>query len=154
MLRKPHRRLEWGIMGRPTTYTDDIAAEICARLSCGESLTVICKGEGMPAISTVYVWMLKHERFAEAYARAREEQADTLADEITAIADEKPAEVVDDKGTSRTDSGWVTWQKNRIDARKWVAAKLKPRAYGDKVDLTSGGDKVGLAIAIDLGSKA
>lgn len=140
-------------MGRPTTYTDEIAAEICTRLSCGESLTAICKTEGMPVISTVYVWMLKHERFAEAYARAREEQADTLADEITAIADEKPVEVVDDKGTSRTDSGWVTWQKNRIDARKWVAAKLKPKSYGDKVDLTSGGEKVGLSINIDLGNK-
>ena len=39
---------------------------------------------------------------------------------------------MDDKGISRTDSGWVTWQKNRIDARKWVASKLKPKKYGDR----------------------
>jgi hypothetical protein len=62
----------------------------------------------------------------------REEQADTLADEIQAIADEPPQEIVDDKGISRTDSGWVTWQKNRVDARKWVAAKLKPKKYGER----------------------
>jgi hypothetical protein len=32
----------------------------------------------------------------------------------------------------------VTWQKNRVDARKWVAAKLKPKKYGERV--THAGD--------------
>jgi len=75
---------------------------------------------------------MQKPEFSDKYARARDEQAETLADEIIAIADEPPAEVTDDKGVSRTDSGWVTWQKNRMDARKWVAAKLKPKKYGDR----------------------
>lgn len=118
--------------GRKTEYDPAIAAEICTRISCGESLRQICMEDRMPVHSTVYLWLLQNKQFSDNYAKAREEQADTLADEIQAIADEPPAEIVDDKGVSRTDSGWVTWQKNRIDARKWVAAKLKPKKYGDR----------------------
>jgi len=124
---KPKKRA-----GRKTEYDPLIAAEICTRISCGESLRQICMEDRMPVHSTVYLWLLQNKQFSDNYAKAREEQADTLADEIQAIADEYPAEIVDDKGISRTDSGWVTWQKNRIDARKWVASKLKPKKYGDR----------------------
>ena len=73
------------------------------------------------------------------YARAREDQADTLADEIQAIADEMPMEITDEKGVSRFDSAYINWMRLRVDSRKWVAAKLKPRKYGDRVELA--GDK-------------
>jgi hypothetical protein len=93
----------------------------------------------MPTQSSVYLWLLQKPDFSEQYTRAREEQADTLADEILAIADETPDSVTDEKGISRTDSGWVTWQRNRVDARKWVASKLKPKKYGEALKV--GGDK-------------
>jgi nitrogen fixation-related uncharacterized protein len=132
---KPKKRA-----GRKTEYDPAIAAEICTRISCGESLRQICMEDKMPVHSTVYLWLLQNKQFSDNYAKAREEQADTLADEIQAIADEPPAEIVDDKGVSRTDSGWVTWQKNRIDARKWVASKLKPKKYGDRQILAGDAD--------------
>jgi hypothetical protein len=119
-------------MGRPTIYSKQVAARILTRIANGESLRQMTREDDMPGHSTVYEWLLAQPDFADSYARARDEQADTLADEIVAIADEPPAEVVDDKGVARTDSGWVTWQKNRVDARKWVAAKLKPKKYGDR----------------------
>ena len=119
-------------MGRPTKYTEELAATILTRIAEGESLRSITKEEGMPNHSSVYLWLLQKPDFSDKYARARDEQAETLADEILSIADEPPAEVIDDKGISRTDNGWVTWQKNRVDARKWVAAKLKPKKYGDR----------------------
>jgi hypothetical protein len=50
------------------------------------------------------------------------------------IADEMPP--LDANG--RTDSGWVTWQRNRVDDRKWVASKLKPKKYGEALKV--GGD--------------
>jgi len=125
-------------MGRPTKYSPELAAEILTRIAEGESLRKITMEAGMPSHSSVYLWLLQSPEFSDKYVRAREEQAETLADEIVAIADEPPAEVTDDKGVSRTDSGWVTWQKNRVDARKWVAAKLKPKKYGERV--THAGD--------------
>lgn len=135
--------------GRPSSYTEERAAEICGRIAAGESLNRICKDDHMPDQVTVYRWLGVNEEFRKNYALAREDQAETHADFIQDIADEMPPN--DEKG--RTDSGWVTWQKNRIDARKWIASKLKPKRYGDKLDVTSDGKQVGLNIAIDLSDK-
>jgi len=120
--------------GRPTLYSLEIALEICDRIADGESLVKICSDAKMPKKTAVYEWLLRHKEFADIYARAREDQADTLADEIHAIADELPQQVVDEKGNAtRYDSAYVQWQKNRVDARKWVAAKLKPKKYSDRI---------------------
>jgi hypothetical protein len=120
--------------GRPTLYSLEIALEICDRIAEGESLVKICSDAKMPKKTAVYEWLLRHKEFADIYARAREDQADTLADEIHAIADELPQQVVDEKGNAtRYDSAYVQWQKNRVDARKWVAAKLKPKKYSDRI---------------------
>ena len=89
----------------------------------------------LPVQSTVYEWLLRHPLFAEQYARAREEQADTNADEILEIADEMPPEYTDEKGRTTLDQTYIMWQKNRIEARKWTAAKLRPKKYGDRVAL-------------------
>jgi hypothetical protein len=94
----------------------------------------------MPDRATVYRWLLEQPAFCDKYARAREEQADTLADEIIAIADESPEinEVRDKNGDVidiKIDSGYVAYQKQRIEARKWTAMKLKPKKYGDKLEL-------------------
>jgi hypothetical protein len=71
------------------------------------------------------------------YARAREDRSDKLADEIVAISDESHNDTyVDDDGNVRTNHEVVARAKLRVDARKWVASKLKPRVYGDKLDLT------------------
>jgi hypothetical protein len=126
-------------IGAPSTYSQHIATVICIRISEGESLRTILKDDGMPAQSTVYEWLMRHPVFAEQYTRAREEQADTLADEIIAIADEQPEIIaVTDKKTGaliehKLDGAFLQWQKNRIEARKWTAMKLKPKKYGDRV---------------------
>ena len=126
-------------VGAPTTYNHHIAQVICIRIAEGESLRQILRTDGMPAQSTVYEWLLRHPEFAENYTRAREEQADTLADEIIDIADEQPEVVaVVDKKTGaliehKLDGAFLQWQKNRIEARKWTAMKLKPKKYGDRV---------------------
>jgi hypothetical protein len=128
-------------VGAPTTYNEHIATVICIRIAEGESLNRILKEQGMPAQSAVYEWLLRHPEFAEMYTRAREEQADTLADEIIDIADEQPEIIaVIDKRTGeliehKLDGAFLQWQKNRIEARKWTAMKLKPRKYGDRVAL-------------------
>jgi 16S rRNA G1207 methylase RsmC len=79
------------------------------------------------------------------YTRAREDQADTLADQIIAIADQHPETitVLDSNGEvveTKVDSALIAWQKNRIEARKWTAAKLKPRKYGERTTLAGDAD--------------
>jgi hypothetical protein len=143
---KPSQAPKKNPIGAPTTYNEHIASVICIRIAEGESLREIVKDAGMPDRSTVYDWLLRHPSFADQYARAREEQADTLADEIIAIADEQPEIIaVTDKKTGaliehKLDGAFLQWQKNRIDARKWTAMKLKPKKYGDKIALGGDGD--------------
>lgn len=122
--------------GRPTTFNQQTADLICTMLSEGLSLRQILKADtvgALPAQSTVYEWLLRHPSFAEQYARAREEQADTNADEILQIADEMPPEYTDEKGRTSLDVTYIQWQKQRIEARKWTAMKLKPKKYGERM---------------------
>jgi len=130
-------------IGRPSKYSQDLADEICNRLAGGESLRSICRDDGMPAQQTVYVWLNRDKAFQDQYARAREEQAETHADEIVAIADETPMikEIRDKEGNVidiTLDSSYIAWQRQRIDARKWNASKQRPKKYGDRV--THAGD--------------
>ena len=120
---------------RPVEYTEDIADEICWRITHGEPLVRICADEHLPHVATIYRWLIRFPLFCDMYTRAREEQADTNADEILAIADEMPPEYTDEKGRTTIDHSYLAWQKQRIEARKWTAAKLKPRKYGDRVAL-------------------
>ena len=125
-------------VGRPSKYTKELADEICLRLSQGESLRSIVKDNHMPAQANVYVWLIKHKDFQEQYTHAREEQAETHADEIVDIADETPetTPVYDKEGNQidiKLDAGFIQWQKLRIDARKWNASKQRPKKYGDKI---------------------
>lgn len=120
--------------GRPTDYCTEIADKICERLSDGESLKAICEPSEMPTRSTVYRWLSLHEEFSDMYARAREEQAETLADEIISIADESDRDSMEGKnGEIVVNNEFIQRSRLRVDARKWVAAKLKPRKYGDKI---------------------
>lgn len=127
-------------MGRPSEYTDDIGAAICARLAGGEPLTKICRDDGMPNPATVYRWLIAFPTFSEMYTRAREDQADTLADEIVAIADDGQNDTyVNGDGVEVTNQDVIARSKLRVEARKWVAAKLKPRKYGDAMKLEGAG---------------
>jgi hypothetical protein len=89
----------------------------------------------------VFRWLGKFKEFSDQYARARENQAETLADEITNIADETMVIVKEKDGFTEVvlDSTAVARNRLRIDTRKWVASKLLPKKYGDKVDLNHGG---------------
>jgi hypothetical protein len=94
--------------------------------------------EGMPDKSFVLDWLAADPSFAAQYARAREEQADTFADDIVEIADDARNDWMERHG--KDDLGWVEngehiqRSKLRVDARKWTAAKLRPKKYGDKIE--------------------
>lgn len=128
--------------GRPTTFSNEIALKLCCRLVEGESLRKICLDDGMPGKSTVFQWLEANQEFADQYARAREMQADTWADEIIFIADtpvlgEKTKTT--DKGVEVTTGDMIEHRRLQVDARKWVAAKLKPKKYGEKLDIDHSG---------------
>ena len=101
---------------------------ICARIAGGASLRTICLDKDLPTPQGVRKWLNadKDGELVAQYARAREEQADHYADEIITIADNENLTPED--------------RRIKIDARKWVASKLKPRKYGDKLALGGAAD--------------
>ena len=125
--------------GRPSTYTEAIAAEICDRLADGESLRSICRDKHMPDRNTVHDWAFKDEAFYRQYARARELQAETLVDEIIDISDDGTNDWMDrQNGDGQVidrvvDHEHITRSRLRIDSRKWFASKVLPKKYGEKV---------------------
>lgn len=104
-----------------STYTQEMADKICAELADGKSLRSICAKDGYPVKSTVFLWLRDHPEFAEQYTRAKEESADYLAEEMLEIADD----ITEDSQSRRV----------RVDTRKWIASKMKPKKYGDKLDV-------------------
>lgn len=129
-------------VGRPSEYTPEIADAICARLAQGESLRAVCRDDSMPCTATVFNWFRRYPQFLEQYTRAKEESADALSDEMLEIADNARNDWMERHGEE--ESGWVANGEHiqrsrlRIETRKWLASKLKPKKYGDK--LAVGGD--------------
>lgn len=122
--------------GRPSGYTQEIADVICERLANGESLRRICRDDDMPEMRTVMRWLNAREEFCQQYVRARELQAECIFDEMAEIADDGTndwmASNAPDCEGYKLNGEHVQRSKLRIDARKWMLAKMAPRKYGDK----------------------
>lgn len=133
--------------GRPSIYTQELANTICAELAIGKSLRTVLKEDGMPSMSTVFNWLSSNRKFLEQYEKAKAESADALVEDMLYIAEDKPV-FIDEKGVEKIDSAGIARNRLRVDTRKWVASKLKPKKYGDvsKVELTG---KDGGAVEID-----
>jgi hypothetical protein len=125
------------VAGRPSAYTEEVADTICERLALGESLRSICLDEAMPSQSMVFRWLAGDDGFRERYARARETQADALFDEILDIADSASNDWM--ARNDKDNEGWlvngeaIQRSRLRIDARKWMAGKMAPKKYADKM---------------------
>ncbi len=131
--------------GRPSAYTIRISDVICDRIANGESLKAICEDDDMPSKSTVFKWLSEREEFSDRYARAREAQADALVDDILTIADDGQNDWMEKKNADGENVGWaengeaLRRSQLRIEARKWLAGKLRPKKYGEKIEIA--GDK-------------
>jgi hypothetical protein len=134
--------------GANTRARSDIAAEVCARMLAGESINVILgddRPEHFPSARTWWRWLVDDPGIAAAYDDALARRSERYAEEIVAITDEKPPLEQTQFG-QKHDSGYVAWQKNRVDARKWVASRLLPKKYGDRTVIAGDADN---PIAID-----
>jgi hypothetical protein len=132
-------------MGVPSTFTQEIADSICAQLSEGMSLREICRQDGMPSKTTVMRWLHADAAFRDQYARAKEIGIEAIAEDILDIADDASNDWMERRDAEGANAGWqfngeaARRSQIRIDARKWLLAKLAPKKYGDKVDVNHGG---------------
>jgi hypothetical protein len=109
-------------------WTDDLVEELLSRMESGETITSIAKDPRMPSYATIWRWEDKGDELSERITRARERgyqaRADAIMERVKVCADP---------------------QKGRLefDAERWYLGKMQPKRFGDKLDLTSGGDKIG-----------
>jgi hypothetical protein len=108
--------------GRPSEYTKergDFICELIATHDCG--IPTLCRRYSeLPDQATVWRWRYQFEEFRNKYAQAKMIQADILAEHCLQISDDSTPEYV---GVDRL----------RVDTRKWLASKLLPKQYGDKL---------------------
>jgi hypothetical protein len=134
--------------GRPTIYTEELAENICSQLAEGISLRTICLQEGMPDKATVFRWLRINKQFCDQYARAKEESTDAMSEDILFLSD--GAIAVIKGGAEKKSSALGQAVRLQVDTRKWIMSKMKPKKYGDKLDMTSDGK----AITVELISYA
>lgn len=139
--------------GRPSKYTNKLADKICKMIAQGQSVRSICAKKDMISMQTFFRWLRENDKFSEQYARACEERSYMHAEEILEIADDARndyMEKLDDSGNllGYTLNGeHVQRSRLRIDTRKWLMAKQNPKVYGDKLDMTTNGNDIGVTLS-------
>jgi len=101
---------------------DAITEQACQLLTQGHTLRAIALALGVTDASVLWRIMQGSEQRRQRYAHAREMQARTLAEQTLEISDGAEPET-------------VQVARLRTDTRKWLASKLLPREYGDKLEV-------------------
>lgn len=119
-------------MSRPAVFDPELIwPTILQDIAGGASLTAALR-RLRPSPS--YWWakdaLRRDPRLRASYIEACEDRADRLAEELLELADSSMPEGLDGPGRS----AWVQQLRLRVDARKWIAAKLKPRQYSERID--------------------
>lgn len=127
-------------LGRPSSFTDEMAERICSEMASGRSLRSVCRDKGMPSDRTVFRWLASNDAFCQQYARAMEARTNALAEDILDIADDNEHDVrITDDGRELVNSDVIARAKLRVDTRKWLMSKMAPKKYGEKLDMNVSG---------------
>jgi hypothetical protein len=134
-------------VGRPPDWPEDspIWGEVVLRMSAGKSLSTVLREPGMPPWTTFNRMLRNNEELRVAYDKAVQDRADRLADEIIELADADPPDGLEGPSLN----AWVQQKRLQVDARKWVASKLKPRTYGDRIDVSVVDQRISVIDAIN-----
>lgn len=122
--------------GRPSSYNQEIADRIC-ELTATHSIGIrrLCKQyPDLPNPDTIFSWRIKYKQFSEQYAEAKRNQVEILVEEILDIADDKSNDTMtNDEGKVVCNTEYLNRSRLRIDTRKWLASKLAPKIYGERI---------------------
>lgn len=133
-------------VGAPEIYTKELADKVCSELALGKSLRTVTKDKNMPSMATVFRWFTSHPEFRTQYDVAKQESADAMGEEIIEISDDGTNDWMEDGYEKGKTPGWhlngenIQRSKLRVDTRKFLMAKMKPKKYGDKLEVESSGE--------------
>lgn len=133
--------------GRPTLYNAKLASKICSVVSTtNKSLRSLSQNyEWFPNDTTIYSWLSKYPEFLASYRQATLDRSMIWADELVEIADTpKMGQIRTVSGTDEAGNPIVKetrvidmleHRKLQIQARQWLLARLRPREYGDRIQV-------------------
>lgn len=122
----------------------EVWPKILERITEGRSLVYAVKEANMSYATAMYQ-LRNNPELQTKYRACMEERGDYLADELVDLSDEMPPADLDPSLIN----AWVNRQRLRIDARKWSAAKLRPKMWGDKIDVSVTHTQISITQALD-----
>lgn len=140
-------------MGKTKDITDEERIKICEyvierisedSLSLRKAVKKASFEFYLPSLNrmTIENWFDKFDLNSQ-YTRARDQRAENIFEEIIDIVDREDDDVrIDEDGNEHTNHDVIQRDRLRVDARKWMLGKMQPKKYGDKVDITSDGEKI------------
>jgi hypothetical protein len=114
---------------------EKIFNSICIKIENGKPLRQILKEKNMPSSKTFFEWIDKDEEKIKRYARACEERADAIFEDMIEIADNQEGDVLQVGDKEIVNHNQINRAKLRVDTRKWILSKMNPKKYGDKLEL-------------------
>lgn len=103
----------------------------------------------VPVLSTVWLWLDTDKEFSDEYARSKELQCEYLAEELIEIADDDSLDTAfTEEGKPFINKEHIQRSRVRIDTRKWILSKLKPKKYGEKLDVEHSVSELNMASII------
>lgn len=108
-------------IGRPSTFTQEIADRVCEELRSGRTLRSVCEEDWAPSRDGLLGWADRMPAFADQYARAKTAGYEALG------------ELTIDEASMYIKAEDVPAARMKLDARRWFLGKMAPKRYGDKV---------------------
>ncbi len=119
-------------MARPSEYNFELCEEICELIAQGGSVrSILDSKEEYPNFTTWCRWKRNNEELRNLYVNAQQDKTESLIDNIIKVRDMAL------NGEIEPSVANVVMQ-----ADKWLSAKFYPKMFGDKTDITSGGEKI------------
>jgi len=111
--------------------TDELFEAICVAIGKGDSVHRLCERPDMPGREAFFDRCERDATSAKRYSRALALRGERFADQIAEIADESYYAQTPEQAAS---------YRLRVETRKWLAARLLPKKYGERVTLEGNAD--------------
>jgi len=119
-------------MARPSEYNIELCKEICSEVANGFNIKTVLKSKPeYPTFQTWCNWKRQHNELFDLYIKSIQDKADSVEEELESIYDMLKSKEIDPASANVL-----------IQTLKWKASKYYPKMFGDKTDITSGGEKI------------
>ena len=124
--------------------------QVLEAIANGSALSTAIKSTNpSPSYAWAKLQLRTDPELKAAYQQAVEDRADRLAEELMELADTPMPEGLDGPGRS----AWVQQMRLRVDVRKWAASKLKPKTYGERLDLSVTQEPISIIAALEAAQR-